>query len=98
MTRKKIIAIVALFFLVGFLVAGYSANRFRQYTAKVTVEVAPTGSSLTLNGRSSKSGALRVKPGEYKISASKKGFATVTKDVNASKDRIQYVGIVLLPD
>lgn len=68
----------------------------RPLTAKLTIQVAPKSSVITLNGKKVKASIISVKPGEYKVSASHSGFAEKTQTIKLSKDASQYVGLVLI--
>jgi hypothetical protein len=67
----------------------------RPYTATINITVTPSVATITLNGQHASNGKNKVKPGNYTVTASYKGFTTVSKQVSAQKGQTATVGIIL---
>ena len=89
--RVTLILIGLLFILV--LVLGIEKQQ--ALTAKITVEVVPSGSSLKLDGKGRKEGTFSVAPGTHTVSASRDGFAADSKKITVDKGQDKYIGITL---
>jgi len=67
-------------------------------TAYITVTAAPSDSKVTLNNKSGQLGLNTVAPGNYSVTISRDGFASVTKNVTAVKGQDTPVAFALTPD
>lgn len=97
-TKGKIIALalIPLLVLLGFVISSIMRNSI--YSASLNIEVTPTDSIISTNGKNVKEGVTKVKPGEVEIIVRRDGFEEEIKKVNAIKNELTYVGIVLLPN
>lgn len=96
-SRISRLVLVLTIVTVGFLSAFYIV-RSSGSSAQLAIEVAPSGSSMKLNGRGVRGGVSKVKPGKYKVTFSYKGFSTVSKDLELAKGDNRYVGVALVSD
>jgi hypothetical protein len=93
-------------FIIGFAVAvvilmtlsfGLTSYHHSQvYSGKIVLQVAPTGSNITINGARVKPGTVGVVPGKNVISVSKTGFSSQTKTVTVAKDQPLNITIALV--
>lgn len=80
------------------LMAGVSAAllmRQKPLTAHLVIEVTPKSSSVTLNGKKTRTGTANLRPGTYRILVSHPGFKDNSNSVTLSKNDTKYVGLVL---
>ncbi len=80
----------------GLVWAVVNSMQSRQRTATLTVQVVPSGSTVTVNGRGVRSSELKVKPGKYTVKASKKGFETYSEDFDIQKNDSKFFGAALV--
>lgn len=66
--------------------------------AFLTVEVAPSGSKIKINGNSAKEGKTEVRHGDVSVEVSRKGFKSVTQSIALEEGDDRYVGIALQSD
>ena len=95
---KKVLAVIGGILIVGVIVFFYAIVSTTGRTAELHLEVAPANSTLTINGKSSRGGVLKVRPGTHKVTASKDGFESATETVEISTGANKYVGLVLQPN
>jgi len=93
---KKVIILIVIVLAaaVAFSLYGLVKNH-NSKLAYINILVAPSGSSLKLDGKGVKGGLHSVKAGSHNISASKNGFASQTKTVNLQLKQTKFVGIIL---
>ena len=91
-TRNLIIVISIL------LIASITAGLIYQgrYSATLDIEVTPSISVIKINGRVRGQGNIKVKPGDYYVTAEAKGFAGSSQKITVTKKQPGYVGMVLL--
>lgn len=79
------------------IAAGSAALIFRQRgpAAALQIEVVPSDSVITLDGKKVSEGLVKVKPGPHKLVFSRDGFETQTKDVRVPEGKEEYAGVVL---
>lgn len=94
MDSRKPRLILTLLVIIGLLLVIYVVHLGGR-SAQLTIEVAPSGSSIRLNGKGVREGVSKVKPGKYEVTFSHKGFNTILEKVELSKDEKRYVGAVL---
>lgn len=94
MTPKRLIFLI---FVPVVVLVGWFIYRSHTLSARLTLEVAPTGSHININGKSSREGQLKVKPGSYHLTFSQSGFSDYSKDIQLSKGGSAYVGVSLFP-
>lgn len=63
----------------------------------LTVEVAPAGSSLEIDGDSVRGGEHKVAAGSHRVTASKKGFKSQTQTITTKPGDTSYAGFILEP-
>ncbi len=97
MKRKVVVFIIVVVLIMGFGITYIFRNSVGT-TANLQIEVAPSKSTLTINGNNSKGGSIKVKPGKYDISVSKKGFVTQSQAINIIASESKFVGFVLVPN
>lgn len=95
--NKKMLVVMGGVIVVGVLVF-YAIRLNAGRSAELHLEVAPASSTLIINGKSSRGGILKVRPGTYKVTASKAGFESATETVDISTGANKYVGLVLKPN
>lgn len=66
--------------------------------AKLEIEVVPASSTIMLDGKKIKAGVVEVKPGKYKVSASREGFETSSQDITVASGEQKYLGFALQPN
>ena len=94
--RRFLFIAIVVFIATAVLLIFSGINRSRM-TAKITIEVSPSGSTIKLNDKGIKEGTRKVRPGSYTIKVSHDGFTTGSKSITISKNQNVYVGIVLDP-
>lgn len=98
-TRRRLVIVIFIFILVSTAAIGIYTLMGRGWGGSfITIEVAPTGADLKLDGRGTRAGKHQVRSGTHKISASKIGFAIQTKYVEVRDGESRYLGIVLIPN
>jgi hypothetical protein len=95
MRKRKLLLAVAIVCI--FLLGALLVSTDRRLTA-LTLQVSPTISKITLDGKSVKVGTFGVSPGTHKVVASYPGFTTQSKTFTNQSGATAYVGIALLPD
>lgn len=93
-SRKKIWLIIISVIIFSLIIG--ATIWARSYSAKITLEISPADSTITINDKKSNRGTIKVRPGIYKVAASKQGFSTISKSVDVAKGKSEYVGIVLV--
>jgi len=96
MNRKLFISVVGSIFALILIMTGLFLYVQHPLTAKITLEVSPATSNITVNGVDRKSGEIKVRPGNYKIICTHDGFETVTQSIVVKNGDNPYVGIVLV--
>lgn len=92
--RRKIwLIIIPLVLLALVIVAAFWA---RSYPSKITIEVSPADSVVTINGKKRNKGTINVRPGVYSIVFSRQGFTIESKSVSVAKGETKYVGVSLV--
>jgi hypothetical protein len=92
--NKRLYLVIGLSVLVFILFALYIV-RLQIYSAKVNIVVTPSESSVTINGKPTKAGTYRVKPGSYVVRASLSGFTSSSVTVKAIKNQTVGAGVAL---
>jgi PEGA domain len=87
------IAVLMLLFMVDSFLLKESGK-----TARLEVEVVPANSTVMLDGKKIKAGVVEVRPGRYKVSASREGFETSSQDVLVASGEQKYLGLALQPN
>jgi hypothetical protein len=80
------------------VLGGWFIYHNHSLSAKLTLEVAPTGSHININGNAVRGGQLKVKPGSYHLTFSQNGFSDYSKDVQLTKGESSFVGVSLSPN
>jgi len=81
--------------LLAILVIGWLVHE-SSLSAKLTLEVAPKGSSkILINGKGRRAGEESLKPGTYVVSISHPGFTTASQSIVLRKGDSQYYGVAL---
>ena len=95
MRSTKILVVVALSLLL-LVSAAFFAIRNTSYSAKITVEIAPFSSVLSINKKVIQPGIIKVKPGDYMVVVNKTGFVTRLEKITVAKGENKYVGLGLI--
>lgn len=98
-TYKRIIIGVVVGFVL--LIVGISAANIiwgKIYSVTLDLMIAPTDSTIMVNGELMKAGEHRVKPGEYKIEVSRDGFESEVKLVLLEEGETKNVLMALTPN
>lgn len=69
--------------------------RQQNLSATLEIEVAPTDSTITLDGKRVREGVAKIKPGEHTLVFSRDGFETQTKVLQVSDGKQEYIGVIL---
>lgn len=97
--NKKILLFIALAVVViGAIVfvAIYQNSRNKELSASIVLEVVPSGSKSTINGRGVREGTTKLKPGIAEVVITKKGFETARQTVVLKEGESKYLGFVLV--
>jgi len=90
-----ILAITALVTVI--VIIGFALNSTRQKKdATIDIQVVPSGSTVTLDGKGVSSGNLRIASGEHTLAASKDGFESQTKKFSIKSDENKFEGLALV--
>lgn len=92
--RRKIWLVIISIILLSLVIG--AAMLARSYPSKVTIEVSPADSVVTINGKKRGQGTINVRPGTYSIVASRQDFATQSKSISVVKGETKYVGLLLV--
>lgn len=92
-TRLLLIPVSIFVLILLFSLFSFGSNLDK--TARITIEVAPSKATVTLNGKKSKTGEVRVKPGKYTVKATRDGFESDEKTVEVIKGANEYIGLSL---
>jgi hypothetical protein len=99
-TRARNIVIAGASFLIIALISGIITliiNLQNQGKPELTIQVSPTTAQVTVNGKSSSSGTIRVPAGKTTITVEKDGFEPKTVTTTAKLEEDNYIGVALLP-
>lgn len=93
---KKVVFLVA--FIIVFVI-GWGVFASVSHSGKVatTVEVLPKDATISMNGKTIKSGTLYLAPGRYSFVAKKSGFADANVTLTINNDK-HYVGLLPVPE
>jgi hypothetical protein len=92
-TNRKLLIAIAVASLV--ILVAILGLRKQVLNSTLHIDVVPSGSKISVNGKSSSEGNIQTRPGTYKVVVSHSGFESVTRVVNLRKDHTEYVGIIL---
>ncbi len=98
MNRKKTIIVISLIGLVMVSWGIYNFVRLLPLTAKLNIIATPSDAKVLANNKAVKAGIIRVRPGQYKVTATRGGFASVSQTVSVIKGETKFVGLILLPN
>lgn len=96
MRRLKIVGIIIL--LIALLGLVVILMRQKSNTAYIDTLVAPSGSSVKVDGHGVVSGKHALKPGTHLVAAHKQGFIDQKQSVVVNKNETRFVGFVLVPN
>lgn len=94
-TKKPVIVISSILFVVVCLIIGMTVNNAR-YSAAMRIEISPASSTVTLDGKLISSGSVKVTPGNHTVDFSMAGFTKKTDKVLLIKGESRYVGEALV--
>jgi len=84
--------------LIGSFSFYLTVNKVKRNISYIQTGVAPSGAMLKIDGKGIRTGTRKVLTGSYTITASKKGFATITKQVITKTNQTTYISLVLQPN
>lgn len=93
---KKIVALTILFVAIGTGALLYMRSQHSKLTASIEIDVAPAGAKVTINGKGTKGGIVKVAPGKYTVQAERAGFATIREDFVLAAGQSGYFGYALV--
>ncbi len=96
--RNKILILAAVLLSAVLIFLVISLVRSPKNSAKLTVEVAPSGSTIKINGKKVRAGQSSQHAGKITVEVSRKGFKTVTETITLGEYDDRYVGIALQSD
>lgn len=96
--KRHWLALLVVFNIILIAIAAAIIINHQSKTATIDILVAPTDSTILLNGRPYQNGEYDIRPGEYKIEIKKDGFETKTIDFNLTKDGFKRIYTYLLPE
>ena len=94
--NRKVILFSALGIVLFIILLVVWGAHLHALSGKLTLEVAPSGSDVILNDSGVTEGTIRVRPGEQKITVTRKGFATYNQTITIKPNETQYTGVSLV--
>ncbi len=91
-----ILAIVILFMAV-LAFSAYNIWYNNTYSATISLVYAPASAAVTIDGKTTVSNKIQVKPGPHTVIIKKDGFAPNTSNITASKGQTTTVAVALRP-
>lgn len=92
--RRKILLVIISTISIALVVTAVIWTRL--YSSKITIQISPADSVVTINGKRRAQGTINVRPGTYSVVGSRQGFESQSKSVSVVKAEIKYVGLLLV--
>lgn len=96
MARKRLWVLTVLVLIGGAIILAFITRSNSKNSSSIELVVAPSDSSMKIDGKEVKSGLIKLAPGRHLVSAQRTGFITQQEDITLANKESRFVGMVLV--